>query len=721
RSDIAGQQNVITHTIGFQVDLPLLASTAERGGGKYFVADNTASLTSVLSNLAKDFSRTSSLLTPPQIPINSFNTADRLNDVYVSVFQPEATQHWPGNLKYYRLQETDNGSILIDANGNSVIDPATGTFSDTAVSFWSNPEIDGGRADLGGAASQLPSSATRKLLTNVGGGTGLSEVTTANMNITAAMLGAPDSERDKTILWARGVDARDVDEDGDVLEDRKAMGDPLHVQPVTVAYGSDETNSNALVFVATNDGYLHAVNATDGVEVWSFIPRRLLGRLFELSLEQPATNKEYGLDGELRVVEAGGRKVLIFGMRRGGDAMFAMDITSRTSPSLLWVIDSNSSNFLDLGQTWSPATAARVSIGGAAKDVILFGGGYDAGQDNGPFRTDSKGNAIYMVNTLTGALEWSAGDDNGRNSHDLPLDRMDFSIPAGLRVLDGDRDGFADRLYVGDMGGQVWRIDLINGNGRASLGEGGVIASLGAADDGAPARADARRFYNTPDAVNLVLDAKILTAVNIGSGYRAHPLDATTDEEFYSIRDFRTQDVIPTADYGTPAAPVLTRADLVDITDNTTPIELRTDPFPGWRLRLETPGEKILGTSLTISNTLFFNSFTPAANPNTCLPGGGQNRLYRINVLTAAPLTNLDFSEDPDNLTKEDRYVDVGRQQDVPLVVMPGPNGPCSGVDCFDGENELTGTTDGDGDDNPDSGGGESGPQGTYWFPVTRP
>ncbi|NND35926.1 MAG: hypothetical protein HKN81_02220, partial [Gammaproteobacteria bacterium] len=297
--------------------------------------------------------------------------------------------------------------------------------------------------------------------------------------------------------------------------------------------------------------------------------------------------------------------------------------------------------------------------------------------------------------------------------------RMDFSIPAGLRVLDSDRDGFANRLYVGDMGAQVWRIDFINGNGRASLAEGGVIASLGAADDGAPTRADARRFYNTPDAVDLVLDAKILTAINIGSGYRAHPLDATTDEEFYSIRDFRTQDVIPTADYGTPAAPILTRANLIDVTDNVAPTLLATDP--GWRLRLDSPGEKILGSSLTISNVLFFNSFTPAAVQNSCLPGGGQNRLYRVNVFGASPLTNLDFSADPDNLTPEDRYVDVGRQQDVPLVVMPGPDGPCSGVDCFDGENELTDGDDADGDGEPDLLGSESGPQGTYWFPVTRP
>ena len=304
RPDIDGKQNVITHTIGFTIDLPLLADTAERGGGRYFVADNTASLTSVLTNLAKDFSRSASLLTAPQIPINSFNQAQRLDDVYISVFQPEATQHWPGNVKRYRLQQSAGGTTLVDANGNNVVDPSTGTFSRSAVSFWSDPLVDGNDTELGGAASQLPVAAARRLLSNVGG-LGLQEVTVANSNVTAAMVGAPDAERDLTIEWARGLDSRDADEDGITLEQRLSIGDPLHVQPITVEYGSDANNSDAVVFVSTNDGYLHAFSAASGVEIWSFIPRRLLGRLYELSLEQPSVNKEYGLDGDLRLIEVG--------------------------------------------------------------------------------------------------------------------------------------------------------------------------------------------------------------------------------------------------------------------------------------------------------------------------------------------------------------------------------------------------------------------------------
>ena len=37
---------------------------------------------------------------------------------------------------------------------------------------------------------------------------------------------------------------------------------------------------------------------------------------------------------------------------------------------------------------------------------------------------------------------------------------MTHSIPAGIRVLDIDQDGYADRMYVGDMGGRVWRFDI---------------------------------------------------------------------------------------------------------------------------------------------------------------------------------------------------------------------------------------------------------------------
>ncbi|MGK0227656.1 MAG: type IV pilus assembly protein PilY1 [Gammaproteobacteria bacterium] len=66
------------------------------------------------------------------------------------------------------------------------------------------------------------------------------------------------------------------------------------------------------------------------------------------------------------------------------------------------------------------------------------------------------GNAIYIVNAQTGELIWKA--DRNKFSD------MDYSITSDVRVLDIDADGLTDRLYVGDMGGQVWRFDINSGH-----------------------------------------------------------------------------------------------------------------------------------------------------------------------------------------------------------------------------------------------------------------
>ena len=76
---------------------------------------------------------------------------------------------------------------------------------------------------------------------------------------------------------------------------------------------------------------------------------------------------------------------------------------------------------------------------------------------------------------------------------------MVHGIPAGITVLDTNSDGFSDRMYAGDMGAQVWRFDITNGNARASLVAGGVIASLGSHDETTHLAVNNRRFYNAPD------------------------------------------------------------------------------------------------------------------------------------------------------------------------------------------------------------------------------
>ncbi|MDH3977328.1 MAG: PilC/PilY family type IV pilus protein [Gammaproteobacteria bacterium] len=708
RDDVDEQQNVITHTIGFTINLELLQETAERGGGKYFVADDTATLTRALSNLAQDFTRTASLLAPAAIPVNTFDRSQRFNDVYLSLFKPASTYHWPGNLKKYRLASTSNGLELVGADGRNALTETGDFISESAVSFWSAPLNDGDDVEQGGAASQLTAPVTRKLLTNVSNDLRLTSLDKNNASITAAMLGAPDAERDTVIDWAQGVDVRDINNNGDTTDARLAIGDPLHVQPITAVYGDTADSPDAIIFVATNDGYLHAIDSQTGKELWSFVPQRLLARLYELSLNQTAQNKQYGLDGELTLVtSADGRpETLLLGMRRGGEAVYAIDVSVRGTPKLKWIIDSTQADFLDLGQTWSKPVVSAIDINGTRTKVAIFGGGYDSGQDNRTFRRDTKGNAVYIVDLERGSLIWSAGNPAARSDHNLKLDRMSFSIPAGMRVLDLNADGLADRMYVGDMGGQVWRFDINNGARLSGLVDGGALASLGNVDSAVDAAINVRRFYNTPDVASIITNDSSFLVINIGSGYRAHPLDTDVRDEFYSIRD-RNGTTIKTEDYET-VIPLIRRVDLLDITTLTEPTLAPSSQ--GWRLGMvQDAGEKILGESLTINNTTFFNSYAPSRAGNSCVPGAGTNRSYRIGALNGRPLTNLDQSVDPTNLTPRDRFVESNWSAPLSAPTL-GPNDfVCSGLECFGGDDPFQ----------PD--GNAAAPDKvnkTYWYPV---
>jgi type IV pilus assembly protein PilY1 len=684
--DLDGEQNIVTYTIGFDVDINLLESTAERGGGQYYLADDTGSLTAALTELVGDILQGAGVFAAPTIPVSAFGSTASDRDVYVSLFQPTERVHWPGNLKKYRF----DGTQLLDQDGKPAVDPLTGFFDADATSFWS-ATVDGDRVPEGGAASRLPTPSLRKVYTDVAGPTLTAtdnRVDVANTAITAAMLGVAETERSDLIRWIRGTDVRDVDGDGNTFEARREMGDPLHVRPVTTNYGSSAANPDTVVFVATNDGLLHAVDADTGVEIWSYLPSRLLSRQYELFLDNRSATRRYGLDGEIRLFSGtpagadSGRKILVFGMGRGGDAVFAVDVTARNAPRLLWQIDSSSDGFASLGQTWAAPVVANLDIGGSTRTALVLGGGYDDSQDNRGLQVDNAGNAVFIVDLETGERLWSAGAPSA--GHDLELENMQQSIPAAPRVIDLTGDGLADRLYVGDMGGRVWRFDFINGNSRASFGAANILASLGAGDLASPTGADVRRFYNTPDVVLVQCLRGTFLAVNIGSGYRGHPLDTDVADAFFSIRD---PNVFGPFDPDAAGEPIGI-GDLQDITDF--PEAVVPADSAGWLLRMvEEPGEKILSSSLTFDNTIFFQSFAPGDRVSACSGGLGVNRAYQVDVCNGRPVNNLDNPTEPGPLSVDDRFVMIGQTGIAPEAVFlfssrPG-DGPtrCIGLQCF--------------------------------------
>jgi type IV pilus assembly protein PilY1 len=257
------------------------------------------------------------------------------------------------------------------------------------------------------------------------------------------------------------------------------------------------------------------------------------------------------------------------------------------------------------------------------------------------------GRAIYMVDATTGARLWMAGNNTVTGTApNLTINEMDYSIPSDVTIIDTNGDGYTDRLYVGDMGGQVFRLDFANGTntGASNFATGGRIADLAGF-----LPADNRRFYYAPDVALARLDGSLYLNIAIGSGYREHPLNTTIVDRMYALRDFHVTDAVATA--------AITESTLFNLTDVVIP---STDPLvqaafesaDGWYIILEGldpdgnphPGEKVLAKALTFNGILSFNTFDPTpteAATNACTLTPGQGRGYAVNFITGSAVADL--------------------------------------------------------------------------------
>ncbi len=715
---LTDKQNITTYTIGFNFTGTWLQKIATDGGGKYFTATSSADLVQVFTNILAEILKVDTTFVSPGAAVNQFNRLTHRDEIYFSLFKPNDSPYWPGNLKRYKV---DGIPLQIkDANNVPAVDVSSGFFSDTAQSFWSSV-VDGNNVALGGFADRMGTITPRKVFTHTGTSdmllsAAVNSLDESNTSVTLAMLGLPASATHRTALlqWSRGVDIKDYDGDGDTAEIRKQMADPLHSRPVIVTYGGTDASPDTTIFVATNEGFLYAVDGETGNEEFSFIPQELLPNLDVFYQNLSGSQRPYGLDGSIttyvvdvdkdnQIESADGDKVIIVvGMRRGGRNYYALDVTDRSNPILLWKVRGGvDTGFAELGQTWSSPIVGKVQIGNPTssnkpKNVIFFSAGYDVDQDNYVVRTaDSEGRGLFMVEIESGNLLWSAGPTT--STANLKLADFNYSIPADIRVLDTNGDGWTDQLWVGDMGGQIWRFDIHNTKNTNLLVTGAVVA-----DFAGVTQADARRFYYAPDISLVKKIGALQLNIALGSGYRAHPLEKNNMDRFYSFQSAYV--------YAKPTTYTkITEADLYDATDNVlgegdasskASAQANLASKDGWLIRLEGTGEKVLSQSITINNQILFTTYLPDGTTVGCQAAQGSGRAYLVNIFDATPVLNLDTLGSTTALTKSDRYSSLVRggipptptpffpdNGEVPIVLIGPELGPAINF------GELTGRT----------------------------
>lgn len=648
---------IYTHTIGFAANSSanaFLNDLAIKGNGGFYTASNTADLVTVFQSILKTVKDVNATFVSPGVAVNQLNRLTHNDELYFALFKPAEGTLWPGNLKKYKL----DGSDILDKNGVNAVDSLTGFFSDNSHSYWS-VLADGNDVREGGTANQmgLPRSAyafsgTGAIITTANliheNNTNFSETDLAISGVTDA-----SSVRVNLLKWARGVDVKDDDADGLYTDARLQMGDPIHSQPVIVNYST----TDSAVLVATNHGYLHSFDPVTGTENFAIMPKELMQNLYDLYRDSSTFSHIYGLDGDMVLRTVGSNKYLYVGMRRGGDNYYAFDITNKTAPSLLFKIEGGTTGFLKLGQTWSKPTVTKIRVGSVSKNVLIFGGGYDEDQDNKVLRSaDNVGNAVFIVDADSGQLIWSASNADA----DLNLSAMQYSIPARISVIDRDNDGFADHMYVADTGGQLFRLDIHNGESTADLVTGGLLA-----DFGGSVAEDNRRFFYGPDVSEISLGEEHYYAVALGSGYRAHPLNSEINDHFYMIKDTGVFNLDGDGNYTLPST-TLNVAGLYDATDHlltssdTSVQQLESNAYAqlsGWMIRLGAGGEKVLASPLILDYQIIFTTYLPAtASNSTCAPPSGNSRAYLVQLTNGNAVTDLnnDGEQQP-----EDRYAQL--------------------------------------------------------------
>jgi len=256
---------------------------------------------------------------------------------------------------------------------------------------------------------------------------------------------------------------------------------------------------------------------------------------------------QYDANNDNRLKPADNDKVYLFiASRRGGSFVYALDVSDRNNPKYLWRVDSSVTGFSEIGESWSEPKYAKIQIdvtndssdNKVEKDVVIFGAGYDATADDVRASTYAdeaariaaytKGRGIFIVDMSDGSLLTSAGSStSAANTWANTVSGMDYSIPGDISIIDSDQNGYSDRLYFGDTGANVWRVDIGDYPGLTV----NKVASLGGSGT------NARKILYHPDVVY----ATGYTAVLLGTGDREDPFDGLENEDpvvnrFYMFR-----------------------------------------------------------------------------------------------------------------------------------------------------------------------------------------
>ncbi|MFC5741605.1 pilus assembly protein [Dyella tabacisoli] len=432
-------------------------------------------------------------------------------------------------------------------------------------------------------------------------------------------------------------------------------------------FRADKSKRAPTIYVAANDGMLHAFDATTastdpvlvdvapspGKERWAYVPYSVYGRLSQWSSladfnfmptvdGTPVSRDVYGATGH---ASASWRTMLVAGLRLGGRGVYALDITdvdAAVGPveRAMWEFNNTSPGGENLGYTYGRPNIGRLANG---KWVVLVSSGYFPEGSTAPAASHNF-SSLFVLDALTGALIREI-----KTPAQVPGVGNVVSYGLTTPVLgDYNGDQIDDVAFAGDLQGNIWRFDFTD----ASPANWKVELLFRPKHPGDRPVTVMPRLFPTP------LSAGFTVVFGTGKylGRSDNVISAQTKTQaVYGIRDVGRagQPVVIEGDIATP----LVQQSMIEVngirglTDNPMPATSTGGmAVRGWYFNLDIDGAK--GERMVVDATALFDS--NRAVINTLIPQGDdpcepelKGAVIVIDIATGSAGASMSFGDIP--------------------------------------------------------------------------
>lgn len=329
------------------------------------------------------------------------------------------------------------------------------------------------------ASAALPAWGSRKIYTYNGSQfvrfSSVSSLSTAQQNA----LGSTTTNQQNVLNYLLGDSSNETENNGVYRKRSTPLGDIIDSQPIYVgspnpnlyagqtftgasdysSFASAQVSRNPVIWVAANDGIVHGFEASDGAEVYGYLP----GAVITNSLAN-LTSPLYGItstvphqsfnDGQMTVADVYNTstskwRTVLVGTTGHGSAktVYALDVTDPSAPTPLWEKSaSTTSPNSYIGQIASAPVIAQTANGTWS---VLIGNGYNSSSGTA---------ALLQFDVFTGALSVHTTNTTGSNGLSAPTTWIPNPV-----------NGISTTAYAGDVLGNVWSFDLSSSTSAGGL------------------------------------------------------------------------------------------------------------------------------------------------------------------------------------------------------------------------------------------------------------